>query len=245
MIAARAANIAALLDGEMPAGLADDAAAAGVPLLPGPRDLDPECNCPDWGYPCKHAAALCYQVARLLDRDPFVLLLLRGRGERELMDELGRRNTARAAVEAAAQAATPGPVTPSARTADPARAAFAARADLPPLPPPPPLPERPRRGPALGDSAIPAPGVDPAGLELLAADAATRAHHLLAGALGDRHADTAPPVPLTEWQDAVRFAAAHPTSEVRTRIASNCGRTANELAAAISAWRHGGTASLD
>ncbi|WP_178880291.1 SWIM zinc finger family protein, partial [Streptomyces acidiscabies] len=108
MIAERAANIAALLDGEMPAGLADDAAAAGVPLLPGPRDLDPGCSCPDWGYPCKHAAALCYQVARLLDRDPFVLLLLRGRGERELMDELGRRNTARASVEAAASAATAG-----------------------------------------------------------------------------------------------------------------------------------------
>ncbi|WP_399498491.1 SWIM zinc finger family protein [Streptomyces sp. P17] len=107
MIAERAANIAALLDGEMPAGLADDATAAGVPLLPGPRDLDPACSCPDWGYPCKHAAALCYQVARLLDNDPFVLLLLRGRGERELMDELGRRNTARGAAEAASYAATP------------------------------------------------------------------------------------------------------------------------------------------
>lgn len=52
VIAERAANIAALLDGEMPAGLADDAAAAGVALLPGPGDLAPECSCPDWGYPC-------------------------------------------------------------------------------------------------------------------------------------------------------------------------------------------------
>jgi len=252
MIAERAANIAALLDGEMPAGLADDAAAAGVPLLPGPRDLDPECSCPDWGYPCKHAAALCYQLARLLDRDPFVLLLLRGRGERELMDELGRRNTAHAAVEAAAvasaHAASPGtaPGAPPTRAGgDPAAAAFASRTELPPLPAPPPLPERPGRGPALVDSAVPEPGVDPAALELLAADAAMRAHHLLAAALGSRHADTAPPAPLTEWQDAVRFAATHPATEAAARISSTCGRTSGELAAAVQAWRQGGAASLD
>ncbi|GGS14962.1 hypothetical protein GCM10010269_62680 [Streptomyces humidus] len=247
MIAERAANIAALLDGEMPAGLADDAAAAGVPLLPGPRDLDPECSCPDWGYPCKHAAALCYQVARLLDRDPFVLLLLRGRGERELMDELGRRNTARASAEAAVSTATAGADRDGspARPGDLAGPAFASRADLPSLPAPPPLPERAGRGPALVDAAVPEPGVDPAALELLAADAAMRARHLLAGALGARHAHTLPPLPLTEWQDAVRFAAAHPAPEVFARIASNCGRTPRDLAAAARAWRHGGTASLD
>jgi uncharacterized Zn finger protein len=247
MIAERAANIAALLDGEMPAGLADDAAAAGVPLLPGPRDLDPECSCPDWGYPCKHAAALCYQVARLLDRDPFVLLLLRGRGERELMDELGRRNTARASAEAMVSATTTGadPHRSPAPTGDPAALAFASRAELLSLPAPPPLPDRAGRGPALVDSAVPETGVDPAALELLAADAAMRARHLLAGALGTRHADTAPPVPLTEWQDAVRLAAAHPTPEVFARIAANCGRTPRELAAATRAWRHGGAASLN
>ncbi|MCX4882373.1 SWIM zinc finger family protein [Streptomyces sp. NBC_00847] len=244
MIAERAANIAALLDGEMPAGLADDAAAAGVPLLPGPRDLDPECSCPDWGYPCKHAAALCYQVARLLDRDPFVLLLLRGRGERELMDELGRRNTARASAEAAATAGV-GPAAFPARPGDPAGSAFASRTALPSLPGPPALPDRPGRGPALVDSAVPEPGLDPAALELLAADAATRAHHLLAGALGAQHAGTALPAPLTEWQDAVRLAAAHPTMDVFARIASNCGRTPGELAAATRAWRHGGAAALD
>ncbi|MHA6757041.1 SWIM zinc finger family protein [Streptacidiphilus sp. PAMC 29251] len=247
MIAERAANIAALLDGEMPAGLADDAAAAGVPLLPGPRDLDPECSCPDWGYPCKHAAALCYQLARLLDRDPFVLLLLRGRSERGLMDELGRRNTARAAFETAAQAETTdeAQAVPEARGGDSARVAFASRGELPPLPAPPPLPEQPGRGPALADSAAPEPGVDPAALELLAADAAMRAQHLLAAALGARHAETAPPVALTEWQDAVRLAATHPTGKIVARISLNCGRTHSELAAAVRAWHHGAAASLD
>jgi hypothetical protein len=248
VIAERAANIAALLDGEMPAGLADDAEAAGVALLPGPRDLDPECTCPDWGYPCKHAAALCYQVARLLDRDPFVLLLLRGRGERELTDELGRRNMVRAAAEAVASSATGGAgvAVARARTGDPAGPAFSSRSELPPLPAVPPLPEQVGRGPALAESAVPEPGVDPAALELLAADAAMRAHHLLAAALdASRHAGTAPPVPLTEWQDAIRLAAAHPTMEVFARIAANCGRTPTELAAATRAWRHGGAPSLD
>ncbi|MCT7357045.1 SWIM zinc finger family protein, partial [Streptomyces sp. 15-116A] len=89
----RPGHIAALLDKEMPQSLAD----CGVPLLPGPGDLDPHCSCPDRGHPCKHAAALCYQTARLLDADPFVLLLLRGRGERTVIDALSRRSATRAA----------------------------------------------------------------------------------------------------------------------------------------------------
>ncbi|WP_179203592.1 SWIM zinc finger family protein, partial [Streptomyces griseiscabiei] len=72
-------HIAALLDKELPHALSDPAGEPGVRLLPGPGELEPRCSCPDFGHPCKHAAALCYQTARLLDEDPFVLLLLRGR----------------------------------------------------------------------------------------------------------------------------------------------------------------------
>jgi hypothetical protein len=98
----------------------------------------------------------------------------------------------------------------------------------------------------LSQTAVPEPGVDPAGLELLAADAASRAHHLLAAALDvSRHAATPPPRPLTEWQDAVRLAAAHPDVEIAARLAATCGRTPIELAAATRAWRHGGAAALD
>jgi uncharacterized Zn finger protein len=130
----RPGHIAALLDKELPQSLAD----CGVPLLPGPRDLDPHCSCPDRGHPCKHAAALCYQTARLLDADPFVLLLLRGRGERELLDALSRLNAARAA--RAAQDQEPAPL-PGVRASE----ALAERR-LPPLPQPlpgPPHPEQP------------------------------------------------------------------------------------------------------
>lgn len=128
----------------------------------------------------------------------------------------------------------------------PAAAAFASRAELPPLPAAPPLPEQAGRGPALVGSAAPEPGVDPAALELLAADAALRAHRLLTAALDTtRHAATAPPAPLTEWQDAVRLAVEHPTTDVLARIAANCDRSPSELAAATRAWRHGGAAALD
>ncbi|NGO49461.1 hypothetical protein G6048_47905, partial [Streptomyces sp. YC419] len=131
--AERPGHIAALLDKDMPQSLAE----CGVELLPGAGDLEPHCSCPDFGHPCKHAAALCYQTARLLDEDPFVLLLLRGRGERELLDELSRRNAALAARSAhAGQKGQDGregqePVLPGVR----ARDALAPR-QLPPLPEP-------------------------------------------------------------------------------------------------------------
>ncbi|MCI3226951.1 SWF or SNF family helicase, partial [Streptomyces sp. NP-1717] len=95
MAVERAGHIAALLDRDMPPHLVEDAAGAGVELLPGIGDLEPECACGAWDL-CPHTAALCYQVARLLDEDPFVLLLMRGRGERQLLDELQTRS-ARAA----------------------------------------------------------------------------------------------------------------------------------------------------
>ncbi|MFF9482399.1 SWIM zinc finger family protein [Streptomyces sp. NPDC014733] len=94
-VAAQPAQLAALLAKKLPETLADGT----VPLLPGPGDLTPRCSCPDHGRPCKHAAALCCHVARLLDADPFVLLLMRGRGERELLDDLTRRSAVHTARE--------------------------------------------------------------------------------------------------------------------------------------------------
>jgi hypothetical protein len=46
-----------------------------------------------WELPCRHAAALCYQLGWLLDEDPFVLLLLRGRSRSRLLDDLQLRST--------------------------------------------------------------------------------------------------------------------------------------------------------
>ena len=188
--AERPGHIAALLDKELPQSLAD----CGVPLLPGPRDLEPHCSCPDRGHPCKHAAALCYQTARLLDADPFVLLLLRGRGERDLLDALSRLSAARAA--RAAQEQEPAPL-PGVRATE----ALAPRR-LPPLPMPLPVPAHPEQPPVY--PAAPG-GPDPFALDQLATDAAARAHALLSTGRD-------PVAELTLWQDAVRLAAARPGS---------------------------------
>ncbi|WP_443742824.1 SWIM zinc finger family protein [Streptomyces tagetis] len=227
--AERPGHIAALLDKELPHSLAD----AGLPLLPGPGELTPRCSCPDTGHPCKHAAALCYQTARLLDADPFVLLLLRGRGERALLDALSRLSAARAA--RAAQDKGPVPL-PGVRAGE----ALAARTP-PPLPEPLPAPPHPEQPPAYPASPG---GPDPFALDQLATDAAARAHALLTTGRD-------PVGGLTDWQDAVRLAAARPgsgltagTRALYASLAAACGRSTAELARAVAAWRQGGLAAL-
>jgi uncharacterized Zn finger protein len=156
-VAAEAGHIAALLDGDMPHDLATAAEQAGVPLLPAVGDLEPDCDCDGWEYPCRHAAALCYQASWLLDADPFLLLLMRGRGAPEVLAELRDRNVI-------AEEAAP-------RGTD-AREAFAAAvAPLPALAPVPgPAPAPWIDGPA---------GLDPGALTELAAAAAATARYLL------------------------------------------------------------------
>ncbi|WP_328885125.1 SWF or SNF family helicase [Streptomyces sp. NBC_00316] len=237
----RAGHIAALLDREMPPHLVEDAAAAGVDLLPGIGDLDPECTCEAWDH-CPHSAALCYQVARLLDQDPFVLLLMRGRGERQVVDGLQARLTARAAerepAESSAAAERPA-------RGVPADEAFAGRDILPPLPAPPPLPVEPGPPPSLATETEPERGLDPAALEALATDSAVRAHRMLADALSPDHAQQPVPAGLTPEQDAVRLAAdARPEPWIVARLATGSGRQRAELDAAVRAWGYGGAAAL-
>ncbi|MFF2013250.1 SWF or SNF family helicase [Streptomyces sp. NPDC058195] len=244
MAVERAGHIAALLDREMPPHLVEDAAAAGVELLPGIGDLDPECTCEAWDH-CPHTAALCYQVARLLDQDPFVLLLMRGRGERRLLDELQIRIATRAE-EHGPVAAEDGRAVPDATEAGvPADEAFAARDILPPLPALPPLPDAPGPAPSLDTETEPRAGVDPAALELLAADSAARAHRMLAEALAPGHGQQPPPSVLTPRQDAVRLAAENrPAPWIAKRLAAGSQRRPAELDAAVRAWRYGGVAAL-
>ncbi|MGW2407142.1 SWIM zinc finger family protein [Streptomyces sp. NPDC001739] len=239
LVADRAGHIAALLDRDMPPALVEDAAAAGIELLPGIGDLEAECSCEAWDH-CAHTAALCYQVARLLDQDPFVLLLVRGRGERELLGELQARSAARAASPVVA--GVPAQAGPG--TGVPAAEAYAARDILPPLPAPPPPVDGPGAAPVLGGGTPPAPGVEVAALEFLIGDAAARAQRLLADALSPWHADTPPPPALTSGQDAVRLAAAGPDQVMSRRLAAGSGRDARGLARAVRAWELGGTAGL-
>ncbi|MFD2767581.1 SWIM zinc finger family protein [Micromonospora eburnea] len=225
-VAAKAGHIAALLDRDMPHDLVNTADDAGVRLLPDYGDLEPECDCPSWDHPCRHAAALSYQASWLLDRDPFVLLLMRGRAEPELIEELRSRNVGRAI--AAEEAEVTGTRAEEAYTT--AQAAL-------PGPPAPVQGEAMPLAPLL--AAHDAPGIDAEALGILAADAASRARRLLAAAPAEVLAPE-----YHAWQDAVRLASRMPRSRAAKRLGEASGR-AGELPRAIKAWEYAGGAGVD
>ncbi|MFJ2697561.1 SWF or SNF family helicase [Streptomyces rochei] len=227
----RSGHVAALLDHDMPPHLVEDAASAGIDLLPGLGDLEPECDCGAWDH-CGHTAALCYQVAGLLDQDPFVLLLMRGRAESAVLDALQSHGGARAEE-----------VVPRPDGVDAAEA-YAVGDLLPPLPAPPGLREEPGTPLSLDTGTAPPPDVDPEALGFLAHRAAAEAHRLLAEALREGHDRQAVAAGPDASQDAVRLAAADPEPDVVRRLAEGSGRTPESLAAAVRAWRLGGPAAL-
>ena len=97
-LAAQALFRARLLAGEMPAEIEQVFADVGTPLFPASaRDLAMNCNCPDWGVPCKHVAAVCYVLAEAFDDDPFAMLAWRGKARADLLAALRGKGAGRAA----------------------------------------------------------------------------------------------------------------------------------------------------
>ena len=264
-ISARLGHAAALLDGELPPEIAEDAASAGLDLLPGGGEVGPRCDCPDDADPCKHSAAACYLVSDALDADPFVLLLLRGRTREQVLAGVRarRRGTSGAAAgaegalrDAARQGATVSAVAGAPDAVAPETGARAAggraaedkgvdaREAFAPSPwaeiPIPPLPATQPGHPA------PLP-VDPpawrAGLggDLLelAADAAARAWEMSVGLNPDAGLGLRPDADL-----ARRAARALGTPRFGP-LAARSGVGARELARQALAWRQGGLAGLE
>ncbi|MFE9450263.1 SWF or SNF family helicase [Streptomyces sp. NPDC006739] len=240
----RAGHLAALLDRELPPHLVEDAAAAGIGLLPGLGDLEPECDCGTWDH-CGHTAALCHQVARLLDEDPFVLLLMRGRGRGAFLAELDLRGTTPPRTPDTVEGVDTqeGQEAVGAAGVDAAQA-WAAAGITPPLPEPPGLPAAPGPPPSLAAETEPAPGIDPKALAHLAARTAAEAHRLLARALRPGGEGVLPLRELTVGEDAVRLADGAPPGTVTDRLAEGSGRGREGLAVAVRAWRTGGTEAL-
>ncbi|MFD8144831.1 SWF or SNF family helicase [Streptomyces sp. NPDC059708] len=236
LAAAESGWIAALLDREVPPELAAEAAAAGVDPLPGLGDLDPRCDCGEWDH-CAHTAALCHQVARLLDGDPFLLLLLRGRAERDLLEELADRGAAGSAPEAESGTG------PAADPGIPAAEAFDAGRRPHPLPAPPDLPPGPGQPPTLDTETEPA-GLDVDAVEFLAQAAASEAYRLLAEALTPGHASRPPGPPPTAAEDAVRLTAEAADFRLRYRLAVAAGRDGAAMDRAVRAWGFGGAPAL-
>ncbi|MER7820476.1 SWIM zinc finger family protein [Streptomyces sp. NPDC096153] len=232
-IAAQAGRTAALLDDEMPADLVDDARAAGVPLLPEPAELDPECSCPDWGYPCKHAAALCYATAAHLDDDPFWLLALRGRTKDAVLAALRTRRQALTSI-------APENGESSRGQGVPARDAFASfnGAFTPPAPE---TSEDPPGEPEEAPSPLtiaPPPGA-PFTLDDLQALTRDTAH--LARGLAAGHTTSLTATPL---EDAVRLAATGISEDWFHHLVRATGLPPLDFALLVRALRHGGPAGV-
>lgn len=231
-LAAQAAHSAALLDGELTPDVVDALAAEGLELLPTGRDLRLACSCPDWAVPCKHAAAVCYEVAARLDDDPFLLLLLRGRTRAEVLDAVRERR--RRATEAADPAPAPGrahaardvwraPRRPVAEV----RAAAAALL--------PPIPRRPGAPAPLATDPPPGSGLDADALAHLARDAATVALDRLRG----DHPSTAP------RHELARRAADLMGTPGFDRLATGTGSGRDRLRVLARSWRAGGEGAVD
>ncbi|BCJ77374.1 hypothetical protein CS0771_69180 [Catellatospora sp. IY07-71] len=87
-LAGQAAFSAALLAGRMPEEIEEVFRPLRLSLFPAMHELDIDCSCPDWGNPCKHAAAVCFLLAERFDADPFDILRWRGLPREELLDGL-------------------------------------------------------------------------------------------------------------------------------------------------------------
>jgi len=227
VVAGQVGHAAALLDGEVPPAVADDVAAAGLSLLPGPGELQPRCTCPDWADPCKHAAAVCYLVAEALDADPFALLRLRGRGRDEVLAALRHRRSGVLIDDSVPGRGDPGV---------PARTAFAPGRELPALPAPALPPAVAGQPAAFASDPPPRSAVTTASLTALAADASIRAHALL---VGDDPPASVLGLGLTVEEDVVRRVAAG-TARAGDVAGPVVSLSAGELERRAQAWRVGG-----
>lgn len=93
-MSAQALYAARLLSGEMPEQIEEVFTAAGVSLFPADRDdMQTSCTCPDEANPCKHIAAVYYLLGERFDEDPFLMFLLRGRSQEEIIAALRARRS--------------------------------------------------------------------------------------------------------------------------------------------------------
>lgn len=82
--------VARILGGEMPEEIDRLCSKAGLSLFPKSfKEIEATCSCPDYANPCKHLAAVFYLLAEAFDRDPFLLLTLRGIEKDALFNALG------------------------------------------------------------------------------------------------------------------------------------------------------------
>lgn len=93
--AGQLASLQELLEGRFPKGLMELFTAKGSGLFPAPKEIDFDCNCPDWAYMCKHVAATLYGIGTRLDEDPGLFFVLRKVKMEDLITQAVRDRSAR------------------------------------------------------------------------------------------------------------------------------------------------------
>lgn len=80
---------AQLLAGEMPGEIEQVFTTNGLSLFPYTlTDVRSRCTCPDKANPCKHIAAVYYQLGDRFSEDPFLIFRLRGRSKPQILEGL-------------------------------------------------------------------------------------------------------------------------------------------------------------
>ncbi|AOY81509.1 SWIM zinc finger family protein [Moorena producens JHB] len=96
-LASKAIYSAQLLAGEMPHNIEEVFTANGLSLFPFTlSDVRSRCNCPDPKNPCKHIAAVYYELGDRFSEDPFVLFQLRGSTKEQILDALRKLRSGQA-----------------------------------------------------------------------------------------------------------------------------------------------------
>lgn len=232
-VAADPQLMAAVITGELPLELHGKAVALGCSFAPEASDIGADCSCPDWHDPCRHVGALVAKVAEMIDADPWLLVMLRGRSRDDVAGTIRRLRSAQRGVEWVDEGDEP-------RGADPGVAAAAAlRSVAKPLPSP--LPPLRRAGGATAHLAPPADaGVEQAELERLVADAASRAFELLGGN------DGGDGLALSVEHDLARIVAAGDLDDgAIQRMATAAGMQPDEVRRMAVGWALAGSDGVD
>ena len=113
-LAEKAIYSAQLLAGQMPESIEQVFIKNGLNLFPyNLTEIRSHCTCPDKANPCKHIAAVYYQIGDRLSSDPFVMLQLRGRSKPQLLAELqAQRNRQTSPSTPITETPTTQPLTP-------------------------------------------------------------------------------------------------------------------------------------
>ncbi|MDR2623346.1 MAG: SWIM zinc finger family protein [Methanobrevibacter sp.] len=81
--------LSALLNKKLPEELYHELSKIGINIFPKSwKEINADCNCPDYAMPCKHIAGLIYMISVEIDKNPFKVFEIRGCDLISMIDHL-------------------------------------------------------------------------------------------------------------------------------------------------------------